>query len=226
MAAQGPVEEEPTESSENPARSWSRSPWLWTGVVILVVAAALGLSMVVGTDQRDPDLADVDHAAFCREVTAFTDVARGGVDPVSDVPKVRALADAMRAIEGAAPDAIRASAKDWADGYYDAARKLDLILAKYAEDDTMAYDEAIAVVELVGTEKEVAIARVTAYANKACGIDLTTALAAPATTAPPETLPPETVPPESLPPETLSPDGPVGPEAPTGSSSVTVNPNS
>ena len=70
------------------------------------------------------------------------------------------------------------------------------------------------------------LARVTAYANKACGIDLTTTLTAPTTTTPPKTLPPETVPPESLPPETLSPDGPVGPEAPTGSSSVTVNPNS
>lgn len=225
MAAQGPVEEEPPDSSETPARPWARSPWLWTGVVILVVVAALGLSMVVGTDHRDPDLAEIDHTAFCQEVTAFTDVARGGVDPVRDVPKIRALADAMRAIEVAAPDTIRASAKEWADGYYDAARKLDEILAKYSDDNTMAYDDAIAVVEMVGREKDAAITRVTAYAKKACGIDLTIALASSATdTGPTDTGPTDTGPIGPVPMETAPPEGPVGTDLPSGEESVPVEP--
>ena len=202
---------------------WQRNPWLWTGVVVAVVAAALGASVLAGTDVRDPSLADVDHAEMCRKAEQFKQVSAGGVDITKDAEVVKRMESALRDVASDAPEVVRPAMLDWADGFAEANRLVDEVVAKYGKDSTEAYDPVFEVLGRVGEQRSVSIDRSTTYIKKACNIDLN-AVSGPAsadpglgstTTAtepaplqgPPNTGPPNTGPPDTGPPDTVGAEG-------------------
>lgn len=192
---------------------------MWSGVVVLVVAGALALSVLVGTDKRDPDPEPgFDHTEFCVRVKAFKAITAGGLDLTQDMAKVRRLADALNAVTPVAPPTVKDAVADWAAGLYDGARKLELVVAKHGKDAPETMDEVQAVEANVGGEKEVSVDRVTNYVRKACGVDLQEELPAPETTDPTAgTTEGSTVdgPTEGTAPRSTAP--PAGPDAPPAS---------
>lgn len=161
------------DDGDDEPRPWHRNPLLWTLVVVGAIGAALLVSVVAGTDARDPALADVDHTEFCREAQSLRSELVAGFDPSRDVGSIRRLSESMRRVEAAAPEVIRGSVKAWADGYYDAARKMDMVLESNPGGGSIPdYDALFAVIDNVGSEKSVDIDRVVNYTRKACGLDI------------------------------------------------------
>ncbi len=155
-----------------PAVPWQRNPWVWTGVVVALVAAALGASVLVGTDARDPALAAVDHAEMCRKAEEFKRASSGGVDITKDSDVVRRMESSLREVAAAAPDVVRPAMLDWADGFAEANRAVDEVITKFGKDSTEAYDPVFQVLDRLGEQRSVSIDRTTNYVKKACNIDL------------------------------------------------------
>ena len=189
---------------------WYRNAWFWSGVVVVTIVAAVAVSLLVGTDARDPELSTEDHTEFCRRVDAFWRVTQSGeLDPSAGDDSVRRFAAAMAAVADVAPESVRSPARSYADGLADASRKFDLVLEKYGKDSAEANEQILAVVKAVESERSTAIDAVQNYAKKACNIDLLAPLPTTDSTTtgstPPGSGSPGSVSPGSAPPGSVVP---------------------
>ncbi len=146
--------------------------WVWIAAVAVAVVVALGLSVLAGTDARDPDLAPVDHTAFCGKVQRFSELSAEASDPTQDPGHVRRLAGAMGEVARAAPEPVQAAANDWATALGEAAGTVERLATKYGTGSLDAVEPAMQAIDNVGLAHDASVTRLANYAKKACGIDL------------------------------------------------------
>ena len=162
--------EQPTERrtdrrpGEGDDRPWTRSPWVWTAAVVLLVAGAWGVSVLVGTDYRDPDVAGEDTTAFCAaiaELSATESVDASGTNETEVAARFARLAEV-------APPSMQATIDQLAVAADRLAVELDAIDA--ATPDPAAAAEQRAQAQRRFTQANDAdLDRYETYIAKACG---------------------------------------------------------
>jgi hypothetical protein len=179
-----------------PPRRWWEQPWLWLGIVVVVIGAAVAVSLFANTDPNDIKPVG-DTTAFCAAVTSYKNVRdqQSSGDPATDdAANGRQLRDSLGAVQQASPSEIRPTTDE-------IAHALDQVIAVQGQSSSTALDQLAtkdSQLSAIDATAEPASERFSNYVQRACGFDIA------ATPAP--------APPSS---------GPVGTPNPNGATLVT-----
>jgi hypothetical protein len=174
--------------AQPPARRWWEHPWLWFGVVIVVIGVAVGVSLLVDSDPNDIKPVG-DTTAFCAAVTSYKGVrdqptsdASGSEDAAADA-KLRA---SLGAVQQASPPEIRPTTDEIASA-------LDRVIAVRTQSSSTGVDQLAtqdSMLSSIDAAAEPASERFSKYVQRACGFDIAATPAsvpAPSGSGPPPT---------------------------------------
>ncbi len=145
-------------------RPWTRSPWVWTAAVVALVAGAWGVSVLVGTDYRDPDPSGEDTTAFCAaiaELSATESLDASGTNETEVAARFARLAEV-------APPSMQATIDELAVAADGLAVELDAITAATPDPATAAEQRAQAQ-RRFAQANAAELDRYETYITKACG---------------------------------------------------------
>jgi hypothetical protein len=191
------------ESSARPAggaapkvpRRWWEQPWLWLGVIVVVVGGAVGVSLLVNSDPDDITPSG-DTTAFCASVTSFKEVRDTSELAGTANQNSSQLRTSLGQVQQDSPSEIRPTTDQVAAALDEVIQAQNGLQTQgSALDNTATADSALSAIDQRVQRASVRFAR---YVQRACGIDINA-------TPPPGTAPTGTAPAPGSPTPTPNP---------------------